>query len=310
MTLRVYVSGQKSFGAAVAALVISSGYRLTGVASPAWSFSAAARVGRRRPAGPATARRRTARSAVGGVRGHGPLPCIPAGTDVIVAAHSHAFVGAKSRARAALASVGYHPSLLPLHRGRDAVRWTIHDRDRVTGGSVYHLTNAVDGGPLAAQDYVLVPPGITATELWRELLFPLGLRLLRETLADMAAGVVVRTARRGVRKLGALLGASQAALPRPARTAVRPQRRALRRGLGRASRPGLILPRPTAARSGPGSDAFHAPSSASRSGSQPARGRATPSTMSGSGNVGAFAISLPGSGSDRTGGATRRRRGL
>ncbi|GHA94581.1 hypothetical protein GCM10010305_42680 [Streptomyces termitum] len=106
--------------------------------------------------------------------------------DVIVAAHSHAFIGRQTRARARVATIGYHPSLLPLHRGRDAIRWTIRDGDRATGGSVYHLTERTDGGPIAAQEHVLVPPGSTASSLWREHLAPLGVRLLLRVLDDLA----------------------------------------------------------------------------------------------------------------------------
>ena len=182
MTLGVYVSGQKAFGATVADLVVSAGYRLTGIASPARTDDgrddrlavAAARLG--------VLWTESARLAPAS---------IPPGTDVILAAHSHAFIGTRTRAQAGIAAIGYHPSLLPLHRGRDAIRWTIRDGDKVTGGTVYHLTGAVDGGPIAAQDYLLVPPGITPAELWREHLFPLGLRLIEQTLADMDRGIVV-----------------------------------------------------------------------------------------------------------------------
>lgn len=111
--------------------------------------------------------------------------------DVLVAAHSHAYIGRRTRARAHVA-VGYHPSLLPRHRGRDAVRWTIHMGDPVTGGTVYHLTDTVDGGPIAAQQHVLIPPGCTVAELWHDLLFPLGVSLLRRVVRDAAAGCVAR----------------------------------------------------------------------------------------------------------------------
>ncbi|MFJ8694999.1 formyltransferase family protein [Streptomyces roseolilacinus] len=114
---------------------------------------------------------------------------IPEKVDIIVAAHSHAFIGRRTRARAKVAVIGYHPSLLPLHRGRDAIRWTIRDGDRVTGGSVYHLTERTDGGPIAAQEHVLVPPGATAESLWREQLAPLGVRLLLRVVNDLANDV-------------------------------------------------------------------------------------------------------------------------
>lgn len=114
---------------------------------------------------------------------------IPNGTDVIMAAHSHAFVGVRTRARARYA-LGYHPSLLPLHRGRDAVKWQARLGERVVGGSIYHLTNRVDGGPLAAQRHIIVPPGLTGSDLWRTYLAPLGLDMLAQAAADVARDAV------------------------------------------------------------------------------------------------------------------------
>lgn len=111
---------------------------------------------------------------------------LPDGIDLIVAAHSHRVIGAKTRARVA-AAIGYHPSLLPIHRGRDAVRWTIHQRDRITGGSVYHLTNGIDAGPLAAQRTVLVRPDDTTSSLWARL-FTVGVELLVQAADDHDAG--------------------------------------------------------------------------------------------------------------------------
>ncbi len=82
--------------------------------------------------------------------------------------------------------IGYHPSLLPLHRGRDAVRWAIRMGDRVTGGSVYRLSNRMDGGDVLAQRHVFIHPGDTAEELWRRDLAPLGVALLAQTVAAFA----------------------------------------------------------------------------------------------------------------------------
>lgn len=113
---------------------------------------------------------------------------IPDGVDLIVAAHSHNFIGQRTRARAPLA-VGYHPSLLPIHRGRDAIRWTIRMGDRVTGGSVYHLTNGIDSGPLAAQRTVLVRPDDNEHTLWARL-FQVGVGLLVQVADDADAGRV------------------------------------------------------------------------------------------------------------------------
>src|SRR5436190_7038821 len=55
-------------------------------------------------------------------------------TDLIVTAHSHARVTREALAAAKLGGVGYHPSLLPRHRGIAAVEWTIKEGDSIAGG--------------------------------------------------------------------------------------------------------------------------------------------------------------------------------
>lgn len=107
---------------------------------------------------------------------------LPEAVDVIVAAHSHAFILADARARARRASIGYHPSLLPRHRGIAAVEWTIRSGDAVAGGSVYHLSDNLDAGLLAAQDWCFVYPDDDAGSLWRRALAPMGLRLLVQVI--------------------------------------------------------------------------------------------------------------------------------
>lgn len=117
---------------------------------------------------------------------------LPNGTDLIVAAHSHDFISRRARLVTAYGALGYHPSLLPLHRGRDAVRWAVRLRDRIAGGTVFWLNDTVDGGPIAKQDWCFVEPGDTVSTLWRRELFPMGIRLLISVLNDVDAGIVVR----------------------------------------------------------------------------------------------------------------------
>ena len=103
-------------------------------------------------------------------------------TDLIVTAHSHARVSKEALAAAKLGGIGYHPSLLPRHRGMAAVEWTIKEGDPIAGGSIYHLADRMDAGAIAAQDWVFVKKGETARELWERALAPLGLRLLGEVI--------------------------------------------------------------------------------------------------------------------------------
>jgi len=107
-----------------------------------------------------------------------PGDAIPEGTDLIVAAHTHARVSNEALARSRLGGIGYHPSLLPRHRGIAAVEWTILEGDAIAGGSVYHLADGWDAGAIAAQDWCFVGRGETARELWERALAPMGLDLL------------------------------------------------------------------------------------------------------------------------------------
>ena len=85
-------------------------------------------------------------------------------------------------------AVGYHPSLLPRHRGRDAVKWTVRFGDTVAGGSIYELGEKVDGGAIVLQRPVLVNKKWTYKDWWREALFPLGVQLILETLKMIEDG--------------------------------------------------------------------------------------------------------------------------
>jgi methionyl-tRNA formyltransferase len=103
-------------------------------------------------------------------------------TDLIVTAHGHARISHEALAAARLGGIGYHPSLLPRHRGIAAVEWTIRERDPIAGGTVYHLADRMDSGAIAAQEWCFVKKGETARELWERALAPLGQKLLGEVI--------------------------------------------------------------------------------------------------------------------------------
>jgi methionyl-tRNA formyltransferase len=107
---------------------------------------------------------------------------IAGGTDLIVTAHSHARISKEALAAARLGGIGYHPSLLPRHRGIAAVEWTIREKDPIAGGTVYHLADRMDAGAIAAQEWCFVKEGETARELWERALAPLGQKLLGEVI--------------------------------------------------------------------------------------------------------------------------------
>ena len=181
--MRVYITGSRSFGSAVLELCERLGHDVAGACSP-----------------PTTADGRTDRLCAAAAASGVPwrpadslrADTLPAGVDLILAAHSHAYVGRVTRSAARLGAIGYHPSLLPVHRGRDAIEWTIRMRDRVAGGTVYWLSDSLDAGDIAAQAHAHVRPDDSAADLWRRELFPLGLLLFERVLADVAEGRLVR----------------------------------------------------------------------------------------------------------------------
>ena len=175
--LRVILCGQRSFGAAVFDMLRTlSGIEIAAVYAPVGDRLADRAEIYRIPLFAAG----TLRSAT-----------MPQDCDLLIAAHSHDFVSRAVRNRLRLGAVGYHPSLLPVHRGRDAVKWTIKQRDRIAGGTVFWLTDTVDGGPIAAQDWCWVKPDDDAHTLWRDRLFPLGVSLLRAVVQDVQRGHLV-----------------------------------------------------------------------------------------------------------------------
>ena len=115
-----------------------------------------------------------------------PGDAIPEGTDLIVAAHTHARVSNEALARSKLGGIGYHPSLLPRHRGIAAVEWTILEGDPIAGGSIYHLADGWDAGAIAAQDWCFVAKGESARDLWERALAPLGLELVTRVVRHAA----------------------------------------------------------------------------------------------------------------------------
>lgn len=169
MSLLVAIAGQKRFGAAVLGLVLERGHRA--IVFPPDD-----------PQDPLHAAALAAGVLVA------PMWTFPGEVDLTLAAHCHRYIPSFARVMARIGTFGYHPSLLPLHRGRDAIPWVLRFRERVTGGSVYWMDDGADTGPVAYQDHVFIRPDDTPLSLWIGQLMPLGLRLFARLLDDADAG--------------------------------------------------------------------------------------------------------------------------
>lgn len=175
--MRVMIAGQKWFAVEVFRLCLRLGYEVAAVAVPDAGdrlASAASEAGMEIVIAPARL----------------AADDVPPGTDLIIGAHCHCFVSASARGAARLGAIGYHPSLLPRHRGADAIRWAIHMREPITGGTVYWMTCGADTGPIAAQDWCHIWPDDTPAELWKRELAPMGLRLVERVLKNLEEGMI------------------------------------------------------------------------------------------------------------------------
>lgn len=134
------------------------------------------------------------------------IPIIPGGSlnyetmpedvDLGITAHSFDYVGKRTRYKTRLGWLGYHPSLLPRHRGRSAIEWAIRMGDPVTGGTIFWLNAGIDRGDIAYQDWCFIDPHSRlepkqgAKQLWEDKLLPMGVKLYRQALNDIAAGII------------------------------------------------------------------------------------------------------------------------
>ncbi len=175
--MKVFVSGQKSFGKAVLLALMEAGHEVTGVA---------------------VAPQKRLKDKMVGVAQLNKIPIvsdgesltadmIPNGTELIVSAHSHWIISDKCLEKCKYGGIGFHPSLLPLHRGQDAVRWTAHMGDRVTGGSVYRLDTKCDGGDILSREIVFVKPGWDYHDIWSAI-FPIGVKMVVDAVGAIESG--------------------------------------------------------------------------------------------------------------------------
>lgn len=81
--------------------------------------------------------------------------------------------------------IGYHPSLLPRHRGKDSIVWACDAGDIITGGTIYQLNNEWDKGLILEQDWIWLGPDRNPFEVWTTQLAPMGVRLINTAIMGL-----------------------------------------------------------------------------------------------------------------------------
>ncbi len=104
--------------------------------------------------------------------------------DLLLLACLPCIVTRATREIARLGALNLHPSALPRFRGPDPVFWQLRAGLRRVAATVHIATDTVDAGPILAQPWLEVRPGIRAEEL-TSLLVRLGIRALVKLLPSI-----------------------------------------------------------------------------------------------------------------------------
>ncbi len=181
--MRIFISGQKYFGQEILRACLTQGHEIVGVCCPLDDRY----IGRLAtlnnikiiPAGSLN------------------FDTMPAGCDLGITAHSFDYIGRLTRYKTKHGWIGYHPSLLPRHRGRSAIEWAIRMNDIITGGSVYWLNSGIDHGDIERQEWIWLDRNKSASDVWKEQLLPLGIKLIAEAVEDISNGKINKTPQDG-----------------------------------------------------------------------------------------------------------------
>ena len=179
--MNLFICGQKSFGKAVMIELYDRGHNIVGIAPPPQEKYYDKMVG------PAQLRGIPIISNLDRL----VSADIPNNTDLIIAAHSHFYISDKVIEKAKYGGIGFHPSLLPRHRGRDAIRWAVAMGDAISGCSIYWIDQKVDGGDILVQKPIFIDRSWNYHDLWN-VMFPVGVKLLCDSVDKIAAGEIER----------------------------------------------------------------------------------------------------------------------
>lgn len=111
--------------------------------------------------------------------------------DLGITAHYFGRIQKSELEMASIGWIGYHPSLLPRHRGRNSILATIQSGDIITGGTIYWLDSKFDNGAIALQEFVFRDSD-NPLDLWVNTLAPLGIKLINKVLLNIDSGIIAR----------------------------------------------------------------------------------------------------------------------
>ncbi|HBT77628.1 MAG TPA: formyl transferase [Planctomycetaceae bacterium] len=111
--------------------------------------------------------------------------------DVAVAPLLQRKISDEELAKLKLGTLIFHPSLLPRHRGRDAIRWAYHLEEKFTGATWFWADSGLDTGDICEQEVVAID-GKRPRDFYEQDIIPVAVRLLRYVILDLQAGIMRR----------------------------------------------------------------------------------------------------------------------
>lgn len=91
-----------------------------------------------------------------------------------------------------LGTLVFHPSLLPIHRGRDAIKWAVHLGDKVSGATWFWADEGIDTGDVCEQVPLPITDGESPRDFYFEKVIPAAIDMLSDILDDLENGYVRR----------------------------------------------------------------------------------------------------------------------
>ncbi len=112
----------------------------------------------------------------------------PAGATVAVAPLLRRMLRTDDLRAPRVGTLVFHPSALPLHRGPDAIRWTLHAGERVSAATWFWADEGCDTGPVCEQDVVVLNLAESPGRNYHTRFVPAGLRALERALRGVREG--------------------------------------------------------------------------------------------------------------------------
>ena len=86
----------------------------------------------------------------------------------------------------------FHPSLLPRHRGADAIKWAFALGETYSGVTWFWPDSGIDTGDICEQEVLAILPGETPREYYNRAVIPAAMRTLQRVLWSIQGGVPPR----------------------------------------------------------------------------------------------------------------------